>query len=199
MIIEGPSGIGKTCSVINALDSLDMGKIAQKLSARNSSHVERIQEIIGKRDLGTVLIDDFHKLPYKIKEDIANYLKMLADEEAEDTKIVIVGINRAGDSLIKLATDLVNRVDVIKFEKNPSEKVMELLEKGEEALNVQIENKEEIVVESHGSFYIAQMLARETCLNANVLMKPIKLTHVAISLEIVKQQVYENISRSFWK
>lgn len=197
MVIEGPSGIGKTCSVIKALDYLNMGNIAEKLSARNTSHVERIREIIGKRDLGIILIDDFHKLPFEIKEDIANYLKMLADEEANDTKVVIVGINRAGDSLIKLATDLVNRIDVIKFEANPPEKVIELLQKGEEALNIQIENKDEIAKESHGSFYIAQMLAQEMCLNANVMIRSENLTKVTISLEVVKQQVYENLSRSF--
>lgn len=197
MVIEGPSGIGKTCSVIKALDFLDMDDIAEKLSARNPSHVERIREIIGRRDLGIILIDDFHKLSFEIKEDIANYLKMLADEEANDTKIVIVGINRAGDSLIKLATDLVNRIDVIKFEANPREKVIELLKKGEAALNIQIENKDEIAKESHGSFYIAQMLAQEMCLNANVMKKSEDLAQVTISLEVVKQQVYENLSRSF--
>ena len=143
------------------------------------------------------MIDDFHKLPFEIKGDIANYLKMLADEEANDTKVVIVGINRAGDSLIKLATDLVNRIDVIKFEANPREKVIELLQKGEEALNIQIENKDEIAKESHGSFYIAQMLAQEMCLNANVMMRYENFTEVTISLEVVKQQVYENLSRSF--
>lgn len=197
MVIEGPSGIGKTCSAIKALDSLNMGDITAKLSARNSRDVKRIQELIGKRDLGIILIDDFHKLSLEIKEDIANYLKTLADEEAQDTKIVIVGINRAGDSLIKLATDLVNRIDVIKFETNPHDKVMELLEKGEKALNIQIDNKKEIVGESHGSFYLAQMLAQEICLNANIMEKCEDLTSVSISLEVVKQKVQENLSRSF--
>ena len=40
LVIEGPSGIGKTCSAIKALDSLNMGNIAEKLSAKNTSHVE---------------------------------------------------------------------------------------------------------------------------------------------------------------
>ena len=41
------------------------------------------------------------------------------------------------------------------------------------------------------------MLAQETCLNANVMMKYENLTEVSISLEVVKQQVHENLSRSF--
>lgn len=196
MVIEGPSGIGKTCAVEKALAEIGISGTPMKLSARKIKDIEKIDEIIGNRNLGTVLIDDFHKLPPELKERIADELKTLADEEAEDTKIVIVGINRAGDTLIKFAPDLVNRIDIIRFEINPSEKIKELIEKGEEALNIEIKSKNEIVTESNGSFYLAQMLAFETCIN-DVMERCDNKQTVSVSLEVIKQKVYERQSLAF--
>jgi hypothetical protein len=67
--------------------------------------------------VGTVIVDDFHKLDVKSQTLLADYLKTLADQEAEGVKLIIVGINKAGDSLVRLASDLVNRMDVIPFER----------------------------------------------------------------------------------
>jgi hypothetical protein len=54
-------------------------------------------------------------------------LKVLADEDSTLVKLVLVGINKSGERLISLATDLVNRIDIIRFESNPDAKVEELL------------------------------------------------------------------------
>ncbi|MDY6965496.1 MAG: TIR domain-containing protein [Halobacteriota archaeon] len=197
MVVEGPSGIGKTCAIAKALDDIGIGGTTERLSARKRNDVERINEIIGQRDLGIVVIDDFHKLEPELIKKFADYLKTLADEEVEDTKIVIVGINRAGDTLIKFARDLVNRIEIIKFETNSDKKVLELIEKGEEALNIGIESKDEIVKESHGSFYIAQMLSHETCIKGNVLEHSGNFQNIPVSLEVIKQSVYERLSLGF--
>ncbi|MCM1987464.1 ATP-binding protein [Methanococcoides seepicolus] len=194
IVIEGPSGIGKTCAIVKALNYLGMNEITEKLSARKKNDLERIEEIIGQTNLGTVLIDDFHRLSPELKEKIADYLKTLADEEVVDTKIVIVGINRAGETLIRFAEDLVNRIDIIKFEINPESKVQEILEKGEKELNIEITSKNEIVKESHGSFYLAQMLAYETCLYDDLLEKTDEFRNIFVSLEVVKQTVYERMT-----
>jgi hypothetical protein len=41
--------------------------------------------------------------------------------------------------------------------------------KGEQALNIQINARPELVSDAHGSFHIAQMMCRETCLSAGIL------------------------------
>lgn len=194
IVIEGPSGIGKTCAIIKALNYLGMDEITEKLSARKQNDVKRIEAIIGNTNLGTVLIDDFHRLPPELKHKIADYLKTLADEEIVNTKIVIVGINRAGETLITFAEDLVNRIDIIKFEVNPESKVQELLEKGEKELNIEINSKNEIVKESNGSFYLAQMLAYETCLYSGLLKRSDELKSISVSLEVIKQTIYERMA-----
>ena len=91
----------------------------------------------------------------------ADYLKVLADTEDVGTKIIILGINRAGDNLISFAPDLVNRIDVVRFETEPDEKIEELIRKGESTLNIDCGVVEEVTNAVGGSFYLAQMLCRE--------------------------------------
>ena len=62
--------------------------------------------------------------------------------------------------MVQLAHDLNNRLEIIKFEANPIEKVRQLLVLGEVALNIEVNVKDEIAESANGSFYIAQMLSR---------------------------------------
>ena len=134
LVIEGPSGIGKTTSVLKALEELGLMSGTLKLTARKEEDRELIAELPKMGSIGTVLVDDFHRLDERVKQSVADYLKTLADEERQDSKLVVVGINKAGDSLVRFAADLNNRIDTIRFETNPEERVYELVQKGEEAL-----------------------------------------------------------------
>src|SRR4029077_6601831 len=122
-VIEGPSGIGKTTAIENALNELRIGQSVTKLSARRQEDVEYIKILPGTSDVGTVIVDDFHKLDLPTQEALANHLKILADNENRNSKIIILGINRAGDNLIRFAADLVNRIDIVTFETEPDEKI----------------------------------------------------------------------------
>jgi hypothetical protein len=71
-------------------------------------------------------------------------MKTLADESASHSKVVVLGITNAGQSLISFGKDLANRIEVIPFDANPDFKVDELIRKGEEALNIKINVRQEI-------------------------------------------------------
>jgi len=197
LVVEGPSGIGKTTAIETALHELNLDKSVTKLSARKSEHIEYINEIPQLGSIGTVIIDDFHKLDNNCKLHLANYLKTLADEESRDVKLIIVGINRAGENLINFANDLVNRIDIIKFETNPDYKVEELIEKGEMSLNIIINIKDEIVAASYGSFYLAQMLCRNVCIHENILETSPSLITSKLSFELVKSKVWHRLDSAF--
>jgi hypothetical protein len=197
IVIEGPSGIGKTTSVNRAIDQLNIAKNVLLLSARKSQDVELIKELPDMEDIGVVIIDDFHRLSDDIKSSIADSMKILADEERKESKIIILGINQAGQSLVNFAHDLNNRLEVIQFEANPRHKVIQLLEKGECALNIELNIKNEIADASHGSFYIAQMLAHQACLDSDVLEKREKNCITTVSFELVKGKVFDRLSRTF--
>jgi hypothetical protein len=197
LVIEGPSGIGKTTAVEMALKRLGLGETVTKLSARRIQDLEYIEQIPMLGEMGVVIIDDFHKLPMEIRSSLADYMKTLADENSQETKIVAIGINKAGENLIGFAHDLVNRIDVIAFERNPDEKVRTLVERGAHELNVRINVETDIVDAAQGSFYLAQMLSLEVCKNAGILHRADESTHTAVSFQSVKADVWERLSRVF--
>ncbi|HME68648.1 MAG TPA: TIR domain-containing protein [Myxococcota bacterium] len=197
VVIEGPSGIGKTTAVETALRSLRLSTAVTKLTARKQADIEYIHQLPNLGRIGTVIIDDFHKLPDETRSALADYLKTLADEEQQGAKLVIIGINNAGEHLIQFAHDLVNRLDIIRFESNPDEKVEELIRKGESALNIDLNVAQDIVRGAQGSFYLAQMLSREVCIKAGILEGSNRTITTAISFESVKTEVWERLGLGF--
>lgn len=195
LIVEGPSGIGKTTAVRKALEEL--GKPARFLSARVRTDEQQIDELASTGLEGTVVIDDFHKLKQSTRDALADLLKVIADEERADAKLVLIGINRAGESLLDFAPDLGGRIDTIKVHREPDSSIEELVTLGEIALNVQFNTKSEIVESAVGSFSLAQSLCFETCMYAGVLEQ--RTTHHAVetSHQLVVEQVMDALDRKF--
>lgn len=198
VVVEGPSGIGKSTAVSRALDQIDAGSRVQPLSARKPEDVDYIHLLPELGSFGVVVIDDFHVLPVAVQNSVADLLKTLADEERGDSKLVIVGINRAGDSLVRHAPDLSNRIDVIKFEVEPSNKIEEVVRLGEEALNIEMEAAEQVVSAAEGSFYLAQMLCHELCIEGGVSERAEGATTVVrASYSSVRARVMDRQERRF--
>jgi hypothetical protein len=197
LVIEGPSGIGKTTAVETALVRLGMAAKVTKLSARRPKDVEYIEALPALGAVGVVIVDDFHKLSSHTRSALADYMKTLADDESRETKLIVVGINKAGQSLISFAHDLVNRLDIIPFESNPDEKVLALVSQGAAALNVEFNVEGEIVASAQGSFYLAQMLSREVCKCSGVLEKGANRLTIETSFESVKADVWDRLAQVF--
>ena len=132
-------------------EQLEIQSRFQNLSARKPEDVDYIQALPELDAFGVVVVDDFHVLPPEVQSALADLLKRLADQETEHSKLVIVGINRAGDSLVRHAPDLSNRIDVIKFEVEPRNKIEELIHLGEEALNIDLEAGHQVVEAARGA------------------------------------------------
>lgn len=198
LVVEGPSGIGKTTAIERAIEQEGLKDRVTKLSARKKEDLEYIENIYDLVDSGVIVIDDFHKIPFEKQKSIADFVKVLADEGNEKLKVIIVGINDSGRRLIEIADDITNRIDVVPMENNPNEKIRELIDLGERALDITISVSEEIVFMSNGSFYLAQMLCHEACLKDDVLetMSPHKT--VDISAESVKSSVWRRLNDRFY-
>ncbi len=197
VVIEGPSGIGKTTAVTKALAELYDATGILKLSARKREDRDVIKALPEIPDAGIVIIDDFHRLDEAIQSSIADLMKTLADEERTDTKIIVVGINKAATSLISFAADLNTRIDTIRFEANPDDLVRQLVHQGQQALNIKIKIASDIVAAAAGSFFIAQMLSRETCMASHITEAQTKGFDLDISFETVVYRVMEELSRRF--
>jgi len=198
-IIEGPSGIGKTTSVLRIIDSLGESDTSTVLSGRNPDDFDLISELPDMKDVGLVIIDDFHRLPEEVKCKMADFIKLLADREDSKSKIVIIGINKAGQSLINYASDLTGRIDTISFEANPIEKIEELICLGEESLNIKINIAKEIANDSHGSFHLAQMLCHECCLDAGFLEERASLEETTSSIDVIRERALRDLDKSFFE
>lgn len=197
LVVEGPSGIGKTTAIEAALERIGISGQTVKFSARRPSDIQYIELLAETSNAGIVMVDDFHRLPPSSQSKLADYLKVLADSEDKGTKIIILGINRAGDSLIRFAPDLVNRIDIIRFETEPDEKIEELIAKGERSLNLQIDVADDIVREAKGSFYLAQMLCKDVCLSSGVLESSDQPKLIVVSFELIRASVWDRLSLVF--
>ncbi|MGW4016778.1 TIR domain-containing protein [Rhodococcus ruber] len=191
VVVEGPSGIGKSTAINRTLEELGLKSDVLYLSARMPSDLEYIRSLTEIGRIGTVVVDDFHRLPPEYQSMLADFLKILADTEDPENKLIIVGINQAGVDLIKFSADLVNRIDRIRFEQEPDTKIQELIERGESALNIKISSKESIVAGAKGSFYVAQLLCHELCVQASITEACESLTTVDTPYSSARRQVLD--------
>jgi len=197
MVIEGPSGIGKSTTIQKALQSVGLTSNVLLLTPRQLGDEDVIAELPTLGNIGTVIVDDFHRLKDTTKEKLADFMKVLADNESADSKLILIGINKAGNKLIQHAGDLGLRVDVFKLESNSEEKIEELITLGEKALNITIERKEEIAGRAEGSFQIAQLLCHKICTLSGVIETQPENKAIGLSPDGVVEDVMIDLTRIF--
>ena len=110
IVIEGPSGIGKTTATLKAVEEAGVGQNVINLSARTKSDLALIADLPNMRPFGMVIIGDFHRLGADTKQIVADLMKVLAAESDEHSKIVILGIPNVGEALLTCGRDLSNRI-----------------------------------------------------------------------------------------
>lgn len=196
-LIEGPSGIGKTLSVVKVLEELGLYAKTNMLSGRKEADIELMGELPETKGFGIVLLDDFHRVPPDLKLKISNLVKTLADEESKSDKLIIIGINKAGEHLFSYGHDLGLRLDVFKMETGNDESLLELVQKGELALRISILHKEEFVRCAIGSFQILQMLCHYLCLNSAVEETCASTKIIDTNVEVVVDSAMERLRRIF--
>lgn len=142
VVIEGPSGVGKTTALKKAIQQLGSNMVSSGLastagdpvpvlSARNPRDIERLTTL-RKWHQGTIAIDDFHRLGAELSVTIVNYLKDLADNDEPSKKLVLVGIPGSGQTLVDASYDVAMRIEFFKLSKIPIDLIIEMIEKGEQ-------------------------------------------------------------------
>lgn len=197
VIIEGPSGIGKSTIIDKALSDLGLGDKILTLSARKPNDLDLVKEVVSDGILGTVIIDDFHRLDDDLKKRLADKMKVIADDPERGDKLILIGINKAGERLVNFAPDVAMRIDIFRLESNPPEKIAELVTLGEAALNISIRAKEDIVRRAQGSFQIAQVLCYNLCAREGVEQRGPGLRVLNLSIDATIERVMEDLGRQF--
>ena len=126
-------------------------------------------------------------------------MKVLADTEDKGTKLILIGINKAGQQLINFGADVGLRIDIFRLEANSPEKILELVAKGEEALNISIENKADIAERAVGSFQITQLLCHKLCVLDAVTSTQDQTKVIDKPIDAVVETVMSELSRQFFE
>jgi hypothetical protein len=179
LLIEGPSGIGKTCVVFKAFEDL---KFAQNkdfvyVSCRDNGAVEMIDGFLSAASNGAptgvpiLVIDDFHLLPTARRAEIGSLLKRLSDRAFEQNtppKAILIGIPTTGVSLLSDAYDLGPRLGTYVLKRVPDAAIDKLVSEGELALDVLFEDREILLSESAGNFWLAQYICNKVCASQEI-------------------------------
>jgi hypothetical protein len=201
IVIEGPSGVGKTTAIRKAIEDLTKENAASAesiriLSARNPEHRELLQTL-PKWHSSTVVIDDFHRLDMSFQQSIVDYLKYLADTEPESKKLVIIGIPQSGQMLVNIAFDVTMRIDVFKWGKVNDELILQMIKQGEQALNIELDRKAEIALAANGSLNVAQYLCFNICYKERVIRTQDQFRVAYCNVNTAVSSVVNELSRKF--
>ncbi len=201
VVIEGPSGIGKTTAVKKAIEELVLSSQTQftpvkVLSARFPEHIQEIQTL-QQWHKGTVVIDDFHRLDEALRQSVVDYLKYLADIEPESKKLVVVGIPYTRHKLVSLSFDLATRIDIFSLGRISDYDVQTMIEKGEKALNIRFDEKAEIVRAASGSLNIAQYICYTICSLEEIVEAQAQLRWVSYDIKTAIASVMADLSMKF--
>lgn len=199
IVIEGQSGTGKTTTVKKIIE-LSLADINfQYLSARKAGDVTRIDELAHSSGPGTFIIDDFHRLANHTQEKLGNIIKIAAEENDPEhfPKVVIIGINRVGSELIHFVPDVAKRVGIHRIHPADQEGTLRLITRGEDALNISIEGKEQIFNESRGDYWLTQLLCQTICLIQDVTESQSPKTTLALDLTETRQRVAARLEHSY--
>lgn len=197
LVIEGPSGIGKTTTITRVLGELGILENVLVLSARRGADVELIDALPDMGNIGTVIVDDFHRLSEQTKAKLSDFMKVLADSESPTSKLVLIGINKAGHQLVKFAHDLGLRIDVFRLEANPIELLEQVVTLGEAALNITIFEKSAVAARAQGSFQLVQLLCHKVCVLDKVTETQESTKSINTSINVAMEDVIFDLARQF--
>lgn len=181
LLIEGPSGTGKTCVVFKVFEDLGWKEKQDfsYLSCRDADSEVHITEFFSntanrtKTNPQVIVIDDFHILPNAYRAKIGSYLKRLSDRAFEHTenhpKVILIGIPTTGVSLLSEALDLGPRLGTYVLSRASDPEIDRLISEGENTLNILLEDREILLAESAGNFWLAQYVCNKVCATQNVL------------------------------
>lgn len=174
LLIEGPSGVGKTCVVFKVFEELGWmkGRDFQYVSCRDPDPESHIRPFFDAAASGgspappVLVLDDFHLLPISRRAEIGSALKRMSDrafEQAAPPKAVLLGIPTAGSSLVGESYDLGPRLGSYRVARASDGEIGRLIDEGESALNVLFEDRDILLGESAGNFWLAQYICSKVC------------------------------------
>jgi hypothetical protein len=207
VLIEGPSGIGKSCIVFKIFEELGWvdGTDYRYTSGRDENVKSVISEFISAaKDLAAkpnvLIVDDFHILDEAFRIQIGSELKRISDtafKGGEPAKVILIGIPTAGTSLLAGASDLGPRLGSYRFGRAEDAEISKLMAEGERALNILFEDPDVILAESAGNFWLAQYVCNKVCAINEIHGTCADVAIVGYDLLNIRKRLMEELSNRF--
>lgn len=201
VVIEGPSGTGKTSTVKKVLERLGKGNDWLYLSARKIEDVESLQHLAVNPTKGVFIIDDFHRLSASLQAKFSDLAKIAAEEASPDKypKLVLIGINQVGTTLIEFSPDIAKRIGIHKVEPATSAQCEKLIAKGADALNISFLNAHLIFEESQGDYWLIQTLCSTACQIKNVTETQAVKVEVMLDVAQLRARIVNKLQNLYYE
>jgi hypothetical protein len=208
VLIEGPSGIGKTCVVFKVFEELSyvQGEHYLYVSCRDANSVDVIETTLAASNEGgdtqprILFLDDFHILSETYRNELGDRLKRLSDSvftQGNPLKLILVGIPAAGGSILASAGDLGPRLGGYRFATASDREVNILIDEGENALNVLFEDRDIILSEASGNFWLAQYVCNKICAIKEIYQTQIDTSILSFDLLTIRRRILDELSTRF--
>lgn len=208
LLIEGPSGIGKTCVAFKAFEEMSwaLDRHFQYISCRDDDAETKIDsffQVAAKGQMPApplIVIDDFHLLSTSRRAEIGATLKRLSDRAFEQTsppKAILIGIPTTGVSLLSEAYDLGPRLGTYRLTRASDHEIDRLISEGENALNVLFEDRDVLLAESAGNFWLAQYICNKVCATQEVVETQDKVKILTFDLLAIRQRLMAELSQRY--
>lgn len=199
VVIEGPSGTGKTSTAKKILERLGRSNDWMYLSARKPEDFAIIQLLADEMSPGVFIIDDFHRLPAKYQNSLANIAKLAADEGdvKKYPKLVLIGINEVGAKLIEMAADVAKRCGIHRILPGDIQRTRDLIAKGCDALNIEFIDIDMFYRESAGDYWLVQTLCKTACLAEGVYETQKDKKTISPDLVKLRARIVDHLSNAY--
>jgi hypothetical protein len=145
-----------------------------------------------------IVIDDFHLLPASLRDGIGTMLKRMSDRSFQETnppKAILIGIPTTGSALLAEAPDLGPRIGSYRFTSASDTEINKVLDEGEIALNVIFEDRNYLLAESSGNFWLAQFIANKICSMQEIYESQIDVRVLTFDLLTIRQRLMDELSQ----
>lgn len=208
LLIEGPSGIGKTCVAFKGFEEIGwtLNRHFQYISCRDGDAENKIGiffEVAARGEMPVppvIVIDDFHLLRINRRTEIGAILKRLSDrafEQASPPKAILIGIPTTGMSLLSEAYDLGPRLGTYRLTRASDSEIDRLISEGESALNVLFEDRDILLAESTGNFWLAQYICNKVCSTQEVFETQDRVKILTFDLLSIRQRLMAELSQRY--
>ncbi|SMP83311.1 hypothetical protein SAMN06295888_1851 [Desulfonatronum zhilinae] len=208
LLIEGPSGVGKTCVAFKAFEELNwaQGKDYAYVSCRDPNAEDVMGKFFatcqtgGNPEPAVIVIDDFHLLTVERRAEIGSILKRMSDRAFEHEfppKAVLIGIPTTGVSLLSDAYDLGPRLGSYLLERASDAEIEKLMGAGESALNILFEDPEVLLAESAGNFWLAQYICNKVCATKEIYETTEDTEILTFDLLAIRQRLMTELAQRY--